>query len=316
MKHTSPTEVPSQMELPEPTLEEIYLEHLPIVAARIWKTCCWAERSAGTWKVGDFRLLVISIAPEPDTSLYVQFWSEPEEEVVAEVCSGESSPEVVKYLQQPQRDRIRSLGFEIGGRARNFRKVISVHNVAEAEQIARETLRIFFECFDYRGQCPIEFNAKRGGRAEHMPVYVSLTPEDFAKLLADDGYTATVAGSDDGPLVLMQRGRRRFAARLSGRIAKNRLYRAVILDAFVDPGRPVSDSALAEANAALPGATVVRHDDSEIRVSALLRFDGGVTGAWIIKSVEAWYSAVRECERFLRKRRNPLGSLKPQEHVH
>jgi hypothetical protein len=306
-----------QSNLQEVTLEEIYQKDLPTLAARIWKTCRWAQRSSGVWKVGDYKFLVISVTPEPETTLYVQFWSEPEEEVVAEVCSGEWSPAAVKYVQQRQRQLIRSLGYDIGGRAKNFRKVISIRSAAEAEQVARETLQIFFECFDYRGQWPLQFEGVRGGRSENVPVYQSLTPEDFAKLLGGDGYSATVAGSEDGPLVLAQRGRRRFAARMLGRIPKSTLYRAVVLDVILDPDQPVSDNALAELNASLPDATVVRHDVSELRVSALLRFDGGVTGTWIIKSIDAWSAAVRDCERLLQGGEGrALKRPKPQEHVH
>jgi hypothetical protein len=308
-----------QMNLLEPTLEEIYQKDLPTVATRLWKTCQWAERGSGSWRIGDYRFLVISITPEPGTTLYVQFWSEPEEDVVAEVCSGEWAPDALKYVQNRQRELIRSLGYDTGGHAKNFRKVVSIRSVAEAEEVARETLRIFYDCFDYRGQWRLEFHGKRGGRAESVPVYQALTPEDFAKLVASDGYTATVASSDDGPVVLAQRGGRQVAARLYGLLPKSSLYRVIVLDAVLDPGGPISDSTLAELNGALPDATVVRHGVSEIAVSAMLRLEGGVTANWILRSLDAWQSAVRECERSLQADEggsNSPKTPKSQEHVH
>jgi len=210
-----------QLNLLEPTLEEIYQQDLPTAATRIWKTCQWAERGSGSWRIGDYKFLVISITPEPETTLYVQFWSEPDEDVVAEVCSGEWAPDALKFVQQRQRELMRLLGYDTGGRAKNFRKVISIRNAAEAEQVARETLRIFYDCFDYRGQWPLSFHGKRGGRAESVPVYQALTPEDFAKLAASDGYTTSVASTGDGPVVLAQRGDRQVAARLFSRIPKS-----------------------------------------------------------------------------------------------
>jgi len=319
MKDELITSTYRQLNLLAPTLEEIYQKDLPTVATRIWKACQWAERGSGSWRIGDYKFLVISITPEPATTLYMQFWSEPDEDVVAEVLSGEGTPDVLKYVQQRQRELMRSLGYDTGGRAKNFRKVISIRNVAEAEQVARETLRIFYDCFDYRGQWPRSFHGKRGGRAESVPVYQALTPEDFAKLAASDGYTTSVASTGDGPVVLAQRGDRQVAARLFSRIPKSGLYRVIVLDAILDPGRPISDRTLAELNAALPDATVVRHGVSEIAVSAMLRLEGGVTTTWILKSVDSWQSAVRECERSLQGEQGDTNSPKPpksEEHVH
>jgi hypothetical protein len=309
-----------QLNLLEPTLEEIYQTDLPTMATRIWKTCQWAERGSGSWRIGDYKFLLISITPEPGTTLWVQFWSEPDEDVVAEVCSGEWAPDALKYVQQRQREIIRSLGYDTSERAKNFRKVISIRSAAEAEQVARETLRIFYDCFDYRGQWPLAFHGRRGGRAESVPVYQAMTPEDFAKLVASDGYIATVAASaDDGPVVLAQRGGRQVTARLYSRIPKSGLYRVIVLDAVLDPGRPISDRTLAELNGALRDATVVRHGVSEIAVSAMLRLEGGVTTTWILRSVDAWHSAVCECERSLQGDQgctNSPKSPKSQEHVH
>ena len=76
---------------------------------------------------------------------------------------------------------------------------------------------------------------------------------------------------------------------------------------------------MAELNATLPDATVVRHGVSEIAVSAMLRLEGGVTTTWILKSVDSWQSAVRECERSLQGEQGDTNSPKPpksEEHVH
>ena len=44
---------------------------------------------AGGCKIGDFKFIVYSISPDSKTELYVQSWSEPQESVLIEVCSGE-----------------------------------------------------------------------------------------------------------------------------------------------------------------------------------------------------------------------------------
>ena len=61
------------------------------LSAQLWTTCCWSKDDSG-WKIGDFNYLVVSVAPDADTSLYVQFWSEPGERVLLEVGSGEWCP--------------------------------------------------------------------------------------------------------------------------------------------------------------------------------------------------------------------------------
>jgi hypothetical protein len=315
---TASVSVPA-LNSPAETLDELCDQYLPALAAKIWDTCRWMDRDDGWWKVGDFRFLGIAIAPEPDTMLYVQFWSEPEDKVLVEVSSGESSPTSVKYVQKRQRDLIRSLGFEIGGEAKNFRKVVNIRNVAEAEEIARETLRLFFEGFNYRGQWPLELAPGRGARAQQMPVYLSLSPDDLAKMLVGHGYKSTVTTADGGPLLLAKRGRRRFMARFVGQVRENGRFTAVILDALLDPGHPTSDATLATVNAGLPQVTVLRHEGSGMRVSGLLRLEGGVTAAWILSSVEYWFAAVRRCERMLQgddMRMKPPTRRRPQPHVH
>src|SRR5688572_14518810 len=142
---------------------------------------------ADGWSIGDYQFVVIEISPEPTTSLYVQFWSEPGEEVLMEVCSGEWSPGSVKYVQKSQRALLRSLGFRIDGEARNFSKELRITKVSEAETAARETLRILFDGFGFRGQWPLQIQVERDSRAEQQLVYSSFTPEDFAKLLSEHG---------------------------------------------------------------------------------------------------------------------------------
>jgi hypothetical protein len=222
-------------------------------------------------------------------------------------------------VQKRQRDLIRSFGFEIGGDAKNFRKVANIRSVAEAEETARETLRLFYECFNYRGTWPLELAPGRGARTEQMPVYLSLSARDFAKMLVGHGYRSSVTMADGGPLLLAKRGRRRFMARFAGQVPNSGRFTAVILDALLDPGHPTSDVTLAMVNAGLPQVTVFRHEGATIRVSGLLRLEGGVTAAWILRSVEYWCAAVRRCERMLQGhdgRMKPPTRRKAQLHIH
>jgi hypothetical protein len=300
------------------TLEELCERFLPTFAARIWETCCWPEHMAGGWKIGDSKFIVCSITPDSKTELYVQLWSEPQELVLMEVCSGEWSPGSVKYAQEPQRRLLRSLGYTKGGQANNFGKDVEVRNVAEAENVAREALRIFFEGFGYRGQWPLEIRCAQAARADQQPVFSSLTPEDLAKLLSEHGYRSAIPDVEDTALVLLQRGRRRFAARLDARVPKQQLYRAVILDAILHPVRKIPDDAVVALNDEIAGLTVRRGEGRQLRLSMLLLVDGGVTQEWIVRSIDYWLTSVRRCERSLqtviRRKHSARGRVRTRVH--
>jgi hypothetical protein len=286
-------------EAPIDTLDELCDKLLPTVAARIWSTCCWPGRMGDGWKIGDYSFLVISIAPDSGTELYLQFWSEPKEQVLFEVSSGEWSPPSIKYVQTRQREILRSFGFERGGRANNFGKVVGISNLGEAEDAAREVLRILFECFEYRGQWPLEFKGTRSGRAEHAPVHVSVTPDDFAKLLAEEGYDATVTTADGGPLVVLDCDGRRFTARFDGRVADNNLYTVVLLDSII--AAVATDAVLMKLNARFPGITVQMYGDRNVRLLMPLFIGGGVTQRWILGAVHYWWANVRRIARLLKR---------------
>jgi hypothetical protein len=297
----SSIEVLDSLETPVASLDDLSSQFLPTIAARIWEACCWPDRMTDGWKIGDYRFVVFSIDPEPKTELYIQLWSEPRETTLMEVCSGEWAPPAVKYVQDRQRGLLRELGFKKGGPARNFRKGIAIQNVTDAEKAGREILRIFYEAFRYRGQWPLRIRLEAEERCEQMPVFSSLTLEDVAKLLAEHGYTTIVPEVEDTALILLRRGRRRFTARLDGRVPRQDLYRAIILDAVLMPSEKVSDTLVTRLNDQIAGITVRKAANGELRLSMLMLLDGGVTQGWIVSSLEYWMASVRNSERSLQR---------------
>ena len=76
----------------------------------------------------------------------------------------------------------------------------------------------------------------RGERANLAATYAAVTPEDFAKLAAAAGFDAVVADDedfDDTPVVLLQRHRRKFTARLEAGVPGNNLYAMVTLQSVL-----------------------------------------------------------------------------------
>ena len=168
---------------PITSIDELVEQCHRALSAQLWMTCCWSK-GGSNWKIGDFNYLVVSVEPDEDTSLYVQFWAEPRERVWTEIGSGESCPGAIRYIGSSQRNAIEARGYARGGRAGNYEKELVIDSAAAAEAAALEVLQIFFEVFGYRGQWRLSIERHRGERADHRPVYTSVTPEDVAKVAA------------------------------------------------------------------------------------------------------------------------------------
>lgn len=303
-------------EQPLSSPEDLTEACLPALAARLWATCCWSATMAGAWKIGDHRVMVVEVCPDPATCLYVQFWSEPGELVDAEVCSGEWNPGAVKYIRQQQRTKIEALGYRVGGQAHNFQKKLLIETSAQADTVAREVLGIFFDVFGYRGQWPLELKWHRGERAQRAPVHSSLTPGDFARLVAHLDFEIE-GRSRRQPVIHLRHGKRRFDSVLSGGVPDENLYSIVVLQASLTSPRAIDHALLERINAALRFARVSRADPHTLILSMPLRFDGGVTMDWMVNSFQHWFAAWRACERLLKSRRTARAlKAKPRQSTH
>jgi hypothetical protein len=283
---------------PFATFDEAAEACLPALTARVWATCGWVGDLGQYWKIGDYNYLVLSVKPSEDTSLYVQFWSEPQESVLAEISSGERNPGALQHVWHRQRQQIADMGYAAGGKAGNFRKDIQVRSSAEAAAVAEEALRIFFDVFGYRGQWPLLAEWHHGERAAHDAVHMALTPDDVAKVAAHAGFEVD-AGDGSQPAVLLRHGRRHFVAGLSSRVPGQNLYSRVTLVTLVTSRRPIENDTLARVHLELGTVHVCRHNATSVLLSMPLRLDGGVTVAWLEESLREWLSAWRRCERLL-----------------
>ena len=63
---------------------------------------------------------------------------------------------------------------------------------------------------------------------------------------------------------------------------------------------PVSDEAISRLNASLRLVKVWRTDSRAVRMHMPLVLEGGVTAAWLGRSLQHWFRSWRECERQLR----------------
>jgi hypothetical protein len=101
--------------------------------------------------------------------------------------------------------------------------------------------------------------------------------------------------------VALTRGRRAFLAFMDWRLPGQNLYSLVALQAELTLKQPVSDEVISRVNSTLQLVKVWRTDRRTVRMHMPLVLDGGVTGAWLVQSLQHWMSSWRECERQLRR---------------
>jgi hypothetical protein len=288
---------------PFKTLDDLVDRCLPTLAARLWATCCWPAQMNHGWKIGDYNFLIVSVTPEQDSPIYIQFWSEPQELVLAEVSSGEWSPGTLKYVGPKQKELLKGFNFEIGGRARNFHKEVTIASSAEAETMAREVLQILYDVFGYRGRWPLELRRHEGERAEVLPTHTSLTPEDFAKMASAAGMHAVVVPStesdDESRVILLRRHQRKSVAILDGRIRDQNLYTRATFSALFPVG--TTDEAIQKLNSLMRVVRAYRGDRG-IHVEMPISLYGGVTAAWLASAFADWLSSCRKAEAILKGR--------------
>jgi hypothetical protein len=277
---------------------------VPMVATRVWDTCRWEGAPGDGWNIGDYRWLILSAEPEPDASIYIQFWSEPHEPVQAEVSSGEWSPGTRKYVGRQTRGLLATLGYDKEGRPSNFAKAVAIASAADAEGAAIEAVRILYEGFGYRGQWPLSISTAEESRAESAPTHTSLTPQDFAKLASLAGMHTQVVGdgTPDEARVLLRRGSRRFVAWMEEQKPGQNLYSVVGLRAVVGCGRNVSDGELLRLGNAMRFVQLHRLSAAdEIGVTLPLSLAGGVTSAWLIGQLAAFIASWKYMESLLKQ---------------
>ncbi len=155
--------------------------------------------------------------------------------------------------------------------------------------------------FGYRGQWRLDIERHRGEHAEHDAVYTSVTPEDFAKVAAREGWEATVTNNDDAALVALTRDRRACAAFMDWRVPGQNLYSQVTFQAELRLKRPLADDAIARVNSMMRFVKVWRTDGRTVRMHMPVALNGGVTATWLAHSLQQWIGSWCECERQLRR---------------
>lgn len=272
--------------------EDLERACLPRLTKVLEQALLWDGRHPSFgWMVGDHTIVCVETMVTPDASLYVQFWSEPQEPVLWEVSSGHANPGARPFIKGEPSRRLRAMGFRIGGEARNFGRRVTVGTRDEAAQVARDVLRIYHEALGYRGRTPLTVEVHRCRRAAAARVISGVTPEDVRKLLVRAGFGATPAEPEDGrPRLTGTQGEFSFDVTLDARDEETGLYTAVDVAAPVAPFE--GTDMLVEMNLlnqmSRVGCAWIAGGSRVVVMGTSLAFVGGLTEAHIVERLTAW----------------------------
>jgi hypothetical protein len=323
------------------TPDEVRARVIRKVEAVVAETCNWGEPGED-WVVGDHRFLIFEFWPAKGDCLYVQLWTEPDEPVVVEVCSGAWAPPARKYIRTPQRTALRALGYEIGGRARNFEKRRTVTSSLDARALARELVDILVDVFGYCGRQPLVMKCCAEGRSHREPVYDGLVIEDMTRMLAIAGITATPltpqpltapGGEPDSSAVANPDGPKRQAAipRESQRrllkvdkpftfiidmVLKARpvppTYNGIRLLSVLDDGAGLSDADIVTLNNLMPCGRIERDPLGQV-VFALEMWLRGITVGWFVSMMVSWTQLRKQAATLVARARRARRANCPTE---
>jgi hypothetical protein len=280
------------------------------------EVCRWGAFGEN-WTIGDYRFVIFEFWPAKGDCLYVQLWTEPGEPVVVEVCSGAWTPPARKYIRAPQRAALRALGYEIGGRARNFEKPRTVASPLDARALARELVGILVDVFGYRGRQPLVMKYSAGGRTHQEAVFEGLVISDVKRILELAGMTAipleprpqpAPASESDSPAATKRSELRSHAAiprELQRRLLKVEkpftfiiemllkskpvpaTYNGIRLLSVLDDGAGLSDADIVTLNNLMPCGRIERDPLGQV-VFALELWLRGITIGWFVSMMESW----------------------------
>jgi hypothetical protein len=240
--------------------------------AHLRAACLWPERQRDkTWHIGDYSFYILEFSPAPGTEVYVQFWSEPDEEGVT---------------------------FEIssGGKANNFEKAIAVGTARDVRALAREAVAILCKVLGYDGRQPLTFRLHLGTRLEPGMAFHTICASDLAKLMRRWGLLATIDEGDGKPNLITSDvdGQPFLVAFVGERPEGSNQYGMIGLRTFFrfEGGVPEGIVNGINQNFVAVKASVDEEGDLVVQTSILLQ--GGVTEDNLQMNFSIWKQAIEE----------------------
>lgn len=277
--------------------------------AQVLRSACVWTRPGRTWEIGDYNFVVLSTRPAPDVTIFVQWWSEPLEPVVAEVCSGSRNEAIRRYLGVTGRRALKALGYGFSKGSPNLRKLWHVKGASDVTGMAREALAVLHDVFGYRGRTSLELHIVRDGRSRRESVHDAVTPEDIARLVMSGGDLAEVKVSEHGQPVVFASGETPWLVHLPWHAGPGNLYAGLHFYRLI-PRPPVVDADVVNRlNGGLLFGKLVVDEDGDLALTFDARIDGGVTTEWLVRLVAQWRELVADVDTRLRVAKEDLVTI-------
>ena len=260
--------------------------------------CLWPKRQRNeSWRAGDYSFYVLSFSPAPKTQLYVQLWSEPDEDgAIFEVSSGAWNPPADAYVDAEKQESLRDHGFEIGGNAENFRKIVAIEDASDLRAIAREAVAVLCKVLRYDGTFNLDYQLDLQTVYAVGHVLASVSPYTLAKLLREWGFAAELKTEDDTPpLVEARTDHGLFGVEFGDEIKEGSgQFQMLGLRAYREAGAEEAESLAERANALLPAVTATVDGDGDVALAGHVLLHGGVTAAHLRARFEMWRWVIGE----------------------
>jgi len=257
-----------------------------LVAAHLAQVCAWPESGRGRqWQPGDYSFYILEFEPEPDVKLYVQFWSEPGEKVLMEVCSPQANPAAQARFTDAVREALVERGFEPEGEADNFGKSVDAPELAATTGLAREALSVLTDCLGYDGRQPLNYLFCLGRRDDEAAVATDdasvlvrgLTLADVESLLASAGHTVQPLQDPARGFLVSTRGVTYSAVLTSPQEGRPGTFGGLQFSAFAPTPESLSLAVISRLALDLPCARLGIDADGDLTLMQTLVVEGGVT---------------------------------------
>ena len=255
-----------------------------LVAAHLAQVCAWPEQGRGrSWRPGDYSFYILEFEPQDDLKLFVQFWSEPGEKVLMEVCSPQSDPGATGWLSDSVREALAERGFDPGGEAVNFVKAIDAPDPSATAGLAREALAILTECLGYDGRQPLTYlfclGRRDGEQADDAASILvrSLTLADLESLITAAGHSLQPLKDPARGFLASTQGVAYSAVLNSPQQGHSGHFGGLQLSAFAPVPESLSLAVVARLALDLPCARLGIDADGDLALMQTVVVEGGVT---------------------------------------
>ena len=255
-----------------------------LVAAHLAQVCAWPEQGRGrSWRPGDYSFYILEFEPQDDLKLFVQFWSEPGEKVLMEVCSPQANPAATAWLSGSVREALAERGFERGGEAGNFVKAIDAPDPSATAGLAREALAILTECLGYDGRQPLTYlfclGRRDGEQADDAASVLvrSLTLADLESLITAAGHSLQPLKDPARGFLASVQGVAYSAVLNSPQQGRSGHFGGLQLSAFAPVPESLSLAVVARLALDLPCARLGIDADGDLALMQTVVVEGGVT---------------------------------------